>query len=316
MYSRTYAEYPIREISLAEAPPLLNQIPKPPKRFFVIGDLPLQRAAISDHVDGEGRKEGEYIYLTIVGSRKYTEYAKQACESLIAGLRGLPVVIISGLALGIDSIAHQAALKNGLKTIAVPGSGLNERALYPPTHLGLATEILANGGALVSHFDNDTVGAPWTFPNRNRIMAGISHATLVIEADIKSGTLITSKFATDFNRDVLAVPGSIFSPQSTGPHMLIRSGATPITCPTDLRDALGFEEKGLEQKSLGLAHLYMSPIERAVVDALKINLSRENLFEVIVAKGIDASEINVAISLLEMNNCIEYVAGEFRLRRD
>jgi DNA protecting protein DprA len=194
--------FPIYGIERDKFPGLLAQTPKLPDSLRVRGALPPQT----------------YTYITVVGSRKYSDYGKEACETLIQGLAGLPVVIVSGLALGIDSIAHRAALDCGLLTIAVPGSGLDDRVLYPATHFGLARQILEGGGALVSPFADDAVAAPWTFPIRNGIMAGISCATLVIEADLKSGTLITSTRATDLSRDVLALPGPIFSPHERRPQ--------------------------------------------------------------------------------------------------
>src|SRR5690606_16453534 len=131
---------------------------------------------------------------------------------------------------GIDSVAHRAALESGIQTIAVPGSGLGPDALYPASHASLAHRIVESSGALVSPFPPRTKAAPWTFPTRNRLMAALSHAVLIVEATLQSGTLITAKHAVEFNRDVLAVPGPIFSPQSAGPHLFIRTGATPIAC--------------------------------------------------------------------------------------
>ncbi len=164
-------------------------------------------------------------------------------------MRGYNVTIISGLALGIDGLAHKAALKAGLKTLAVPGSGLDATVLYPRSHLQLAEEIVRNGGALLSEFKPQTQAATWTFPKRNRIMAGLSHAVLVIEAELKSGTLITSKLATEYNRDVLTMPGSIFSSTSEGPHMLIKLGATPVTASEDILRTLGIEPPTNESES-------------------------------------------------------------------
>lgn len=271
-------------------PHLLKQILGLPKQLYIRGEMP------SD----------EYTFLTIVGSRRYTEYGKEAVEVLIKSLAGLPVVVVSGLAFGIDAIAHKAALSAGLKTVAVPGSGLSPDVLYPASNHGLANMIVEAGGALVSPFENDTVGAPWTFPVRNRIMAGMSHATLVIEAEIKSGTLITSKHATEFNRNVFAVPGSIFSKQSAGPHMLIRLGATPITTGDELIEALGFK---IEQKKITFEHKDLSADEIKLLTVLENPLSRE---ELIFKMNSDASAVNSLISLLEIKGLIQETMGEFR----
>lgn len=273
-----------------EYPHLLAQISGLPKRLYIRGELP------SD----------QYTFLTIVGSRRHTEYGKEVVEMLVKSLSGLPVVIVSGLAFGIDTIAHKAALSAGLKTVAIPGSGLSPDVLYPASNHGLAELIVEAGGALISPFENDTVGAPWTFPVRNRIMAGMSHATLVIEAEIKSGTLITSKHATEFNRNVFTVPGSILSKQSAGPHMLIRLGATPITTGDELVEALGFK---VEQKKISYDHKDLSDEETRVLTALENPLSREELIHKL---GENASTVNSLISLLEIKGVIEEIMGEFR----
>lgn len=145
--------------------------------------------------------------------------------------------------LGIDALAHTAALKVGLPTIAIPGSGLSDDVLYPKSNRPLASEILEAGGSLISEFDDDFKAAPWSFPKRNRIMAALSHATLVIEAEEKSGTLITARLAMEYNRDVMAVPGSLFSPTSAGTHNLIKDGATPIRSAEEICEVLKLSSK-------------------------------------------------------------------------
>ncbi|MES3005459.1 MAG: DNA-processing protein DprA, partial [Patescibacteria group bacterium] len=132
-------------------------------------------------------------FLCVVGSRQYTSYGKELCISLIKSLAGRPVIIISGLALGIDGIAHQTALDVGLPTIAVPGSGLHPNVLYPRSHLHLAEKIIEKGGLLASEYEPQIRASPWSFPMRNRIMAGLSHAVLIIEAEENSGTLVTAR---------------------------------------------------------------------------------------------------------------------------
>ncbi len=168
-------------------------------------------------------------YLCIVGSRKYTDYGEDACRHLIAGLAGYDVTIVSGMAVGIDSIAHEAALDMDLKTIAFPGSGLGQDVLYPPQHRGLAEIIVKMGGALLSEYEPNFHAQPWMFPARNRLMAGAAHATLIIEAEKKSGTAITARLALSYFRDVFVVPGSIFSHASEGTNALIIEGAHPVT---------------------------------------------------------------------------------------
>ncbi len=216
----------IRTLSIESYPYLLKQIRRLPKQMDIIGHMPTD----------------EHVFLCIIGSRTQSTYGQRVCERLIQGLAGYPIVIVSGLAVGMDSIAHEAALKAGLKTIAFPGSGLAKNVLYPYSRRDLAQKIISAGGALISSFPTTMLSQNWMFPVRNRLMAGISHATLVIEARRGSGTLITAKYAEEFNRDVFAVPGPIDSELSYGPHMLIRRGATPITSSQDILEALGFTE--------------------------------------------------------------------------
>jgi DNA processing protein len=224
----------IKTLAQKQFPRRLLEIPSPPSKLFIRGSYP----------------DESYKFLAVVGARKYTPYGKDVTEKLIAGLTGYPIVIVSGLALGIDSLAHESALRAGLTTIALPGSGLDPSVIYPRTHQGLSKRILESGGALVSEFSPKERAAPWMFPMRNRIMAGIADAVLVIEAEAKSGTLITSKYATEYNRDVFAVPGNIFSPNSAGPHLLLDLGAKIIRGPADILEGLGLEQTSPQESSL------------------------------------------------------------------
>lgn len=201
----------------------LSEIYLPPKELKMLGEPPPK----------------QNINLCVIGSRKNTEYGENVCRYLIDGLRGYPVSIISGLAYGIDRIAHEAALKTGLYTAAVIGSGLKE--IYPRKHLPLVEDIVLSKGGIISEYSDNTKPSKLTFPERNRIMVGISQAILVIEAKELSGTLITARIALQENRDVFAVPGDIHSESSIGPNTLIKTGATPITSPKDLIQALGFD---------------------------------------------------------------------------
>ncbi len=283
----------MKKLTGKEIPEILSEISDPPKQLYLVGKLPSQKTKL----------------LCIVGSRKYTSYGKDACEKLISGLRGYDIAIVSGLALGIDSIAHRSALEAGLKTIAVPGSGLDESVLYPSTHKGLAEKIVENGGALLSEFEPKFRATPYSFPQRNRIMAGMSHATLVIEAEIKSGTLITSKFATEYNRDVFALPGSIFSKNSEGPNMLIRLGATPIRNSQDILEALGFkvEEK---PENLELKYSDCSDEEMLVVKILKEPMEKNDLIR---DMKMPVSKASAVLSIMEIKGLISESMGEIKL---
>ncbi len=280
----------IVHITKERFPQRLLEIPDVPETLYRIGELPPE----------------EYKWLCVVGARRHSPYAEEVIEKLIGSLQGLPVVIVSGLALGVDALAHKAALKAGLPSVAVPGSGLSEEVLYPRTNRILAKEIIKAGGCLLSEFEPDFGATPWSFPQRNRVMAGLSDAVLIIEAELKSGTLITSKFATEYNRDVFAVPGSIFSSLSDGPHMLIRLGATPISSPDDLKRALGFEnavaniEKDLSE---------LSGDEKKLYDLLT---SPQNKSDLIRNSRMTASEANAALMMLEIKGLIKESLGEIR----
>ncbi len=283
----------IKTLSLSDFPERLREIPEPPRQLYYRGELP---------------HWNENKFLAVVGARKYSNYGKEACEKLIAGLRGYPITLVSGLALGIDSIAHKAALAAGLTTLAFPGSGLDWNVLYPASHLQLAKQIVKAGGALFSEFEPGFKATPYAFPQRNRIMAGVSHAVLVIEAEKKSGTMITSRLATEYNRDVFAVPGSVFSMNSEGPNFLLRQGATPITNSAEILDALGFAAKETAVSERDYASC--SPIERILLELLKEPLPRD---ELIRQSSLSTSEANTTLSVLEIKGLIKETSGEIRL---
>lgn len=283
--------YSLRKLTPEEFPSQLLEIPQPPKKLFLAGTLP----------------PPETIFLSVVGSRKYTNYGKDACENIIEGLAGFPIAIVSGLALGIDSLAHRAAMRAGLLTVAIPGSGLHYSVLYPRAHLSLAEEIVMRGGALLSEFELNFQATPWSFPQRNRIMAGLSRAVLIIEAEEHSGTLITARIATEYNRDVLVVPNGIFSTGSRGSNKLLKQGAYPITSASDIIDLFGFkkEESVISEQPL----LEFSPEEKGILELLTEPLARD---ELIRASGIEISAVNTLLSVMEIKGIIVERGGEFR----
>ena len=191
----------------------------------------------------------------------------------------------------------------------MPGSGLHESVLYPSSHRQLAEKILEKGGALISEFEPKFRATPYSFPQRNRIMAGLSHAILVIEAEIKSGTLITSKFATEYNRDVLTVPGSIFSKNSEGPNMLIRLGATPVRNSGDILEALGFKIDEAPQ-NLELKYSDCSPEELLVIKILTEPMEKD---ELIRALKMPVSKASTVLSIMEIKGLIKESIGEIQL---
>ncbi|MEI6345886.1 MAG: DNA-protecting protein DprA [bacterium] len=315
-------KYPIEELSADKLPRQLKEITGRPKRLYSRGDESLLHGYAEGCVGsmsgmgsmiGSGSMIGGRKLLCVIGSRQYTPYGREACEMIIAGLRGYPITIVSGLALGIDGIAHEAAILAGLKTVAVLGSGLDDDSIYPASNQHIARRILAEGGCLVSENPPGTRPAPYHFPARNRIMSGLSHATLVIEAKRPSGTLITSQLATDQNRDILAVPGSIFSEHAAGPHFLISKGAAPVTCAHEVLVALGFEVEKIRGKARASTRVKPADLtiaENRLLNCLSHPKTRDRLIEEL---GWSASETNVTISLLEIKKLV--VAGFNEIRK-
>lgn len=282
----------IYKLKPAEFPKALLEIPQPPKTLYVRGKLPSK----------------DLIYLAVVGSRKYTSYGKDICEKLIRGLKDYPIVIVSGLAIGIDSIAHRTALEVGLPTIAFPGSGLDNTVLHPRTNIRLAQEIIDKGGCLISEMEPSWKATLYSFPQRNRLMAGISKAVLIIEAEEKSGTLITARMALDYNRDVLAVPGSAFSSNSNGTNWLIKQGATPVTTSEDVLIALGFNIEKPKQTDKE-KYADCSKEEMKIIELLREPMERD---ELIRASGMNTAQANALLSIMEIKELIKEELGEIR----
>lgn len=268
----------IYQVKKEDWPESLKEIPQPPEKLYFKGKFP----------------DSNSVYLAVVGSRKYSDYGKEVCQKLISGLAGYPIVIVSGLAIGIDTIAHQSALDAELTTIAFPGSGLNKEVLYPKSNLNLAEKIIKNGGCLISEFEPDFSATAYSFPKRNRLMAGISKAVLIIEAEIKSGSLITARLALDYNKDVLAVPGSIFSKNSTGVNWLIREGAIPVTTSQDILEALGFD--------FNKRYEFCRPEEKIILDLLVNPINKE---ELIILSKLDEKEADALLSTMEVRGLIK-----------
>lgn len=288
----------IREISGESIPYLLRQIAVPPKSLWIEGTLP----------DGATSQSDETRYLCVVGSRRHSTYGRLACESLVAGLAGYNICIVSGLALGLDSIAHETALRVGLRTVAFPGSGLSRTVLYPRSRHGLAQRMIDSGGALISEFNMDEPAAPWMFPQRNRLMAGMCHATLVIEADEGSGTMITARHATDENREVLALPGDISSSLTRGPHHLLYNGARIARDSRDILETLGIKPRdaaSVDENDAAFGRL--SESERQIMRALSHGPTARD--ELMAQTGLAASEFAVCLSSLELAGIIE-VSGD------
>jgi DNA processing protein len=279
---------PLRALLPAAFPPLLHEIPQPPKTLWAQGALP----------------PPELPLLAVVGSRDYTTYGKQVVNHLIGGLRHYQVGIVSGLALGIDTLAHEAALASELYTMAVPGSGLAAAVLYPARNKSLAERIVAAGGGLLSELPPETRAATWTFPQRNRIMAGMCKATLLIEAGERSGTLITARMATDYNRELLVVPGSIFSPTSLGTHQFLKLGATPVTTALDIVDALQLAPRD-GSGTIGTPPT-LSPEALLILRVLKEPIDRDTLIRTL---DLPVAAASILLMQVELEGHIIYEGG-------
>lgn len=273
----------VRQLTKTEIPAPLREIPQPPDALYLRGTLP------------------EGAYLTVVGARKSSAYGRDACERIIEGLAGSPFVIVSGLALGIDSIAHRAALSAGLPTVAIPGSGVSDEALYPRSHLRLAQEIIETGGGVFSEYEPDTRAQSYMFPRRNRLMAGIASGVLVVEARERSGTLITARLALEYNREVCAVPGPITSDASRGPNALIRDGATPITSADDLRELFGMERTDAGRDAHLAAAASLTDEERRVYEALGEPATHDDIAR---TTGFPPDKVGVIVTMLALKGAV------------
>ncbi len=210
------------EITLKDKnyPELLKKIKNPPQELYIKGKL----------------YPKEKYPLAVVGTRKVSNYGRQVTDYFVKALAQAGLTIISGLALGVDGLAHRATLEANGRTIAVLGSGLNK--IYPTVHKKLAEKIIESGGAVISEYPPDFPASKITFPARNRIISGLSLAVLVIEAPQKSGALLTARYALAQGRKLFVVPGSIYQPNSVGTNYLIKKGAQAVTEPKDILRAL------------------------------------------------------------------------------
>jgi len=279
-------------------PALLKEISSPPFVLYYKGVL-----------------GGPKNRLAVVGSRKNSAYGEKIVSDLLPAVIRHNINIISGLALGIDALAHQTALNNGGVTWAIMGSGLDDKNIYPHANRRLARQILENGGALISEFPPGTPPYKQNFPQRNRIIAGLAQATLVIEAKIKSGALITAHYALDSNREILAVPGNIFSEFSDGPNKLIQAGAKTIKNSEDILEVYGLTDSDNDdnwKKSKKLTKRYAAeqpcfspdnPEEARIYRLLRDASERAEKIDVDeIAKEtkLDTSVINSTLSILEL----------------
>jgi len=247
--------------------------------------------------------------VAIVGTRTNTEYGKQFTEKLVKDLSEQNITIISGLAFGIDAMAHKAALKHGLPTVGVVGHGLDK--IYPSENSSLAKEMIKEEGGILSEFFSGTKPDKHNFPLRNRIVAGISDATVVVETNIKGGSMITGNLANAYNRDVFAVPGRTTDTKSSGCNHLIKyNKAILLTDADELLELMGWKEKSKtktkKQKEL---FIELTPEEKQVVQLLQAK-ETVSIDEINLSSGLSSSTIAAAILNLELQNVVASLPGK------
>lgn len=270
----------------------LTNIPSPPPILYYKGTLlPKDECSVS-----------------IVGSRKYTEYGNVVTKKLAYELASSGITIISGMARGIDGFAHKYAISGNGRTIAVLGTGIN--VIYPSEHKKLYDEIIENG-AVISEFPLNTEAYPKNFPIRNRIVAGLSLGTIVIEASIKSGSMITARLAGEFGRNIYAVPGNIFNSQSLGTNELIKDGAKIVTCSEDILIDIYSELNQIVPKPKQLTLFTptnLSPIENKIYS--KLSLEPVIIDKLVEELNIPLHEILETLTILELQGYVKQVAGQ------
>ncbi len=239
--------------------------------------------------------------VAIVGTRTHSEYGRSMTEKLVQDLSAHNILVVSGLAYGIDAIAHKAAIKNGLPTVGVVGHGLDK--VYPADHTALAREMMQEKGGLLTEFFSATLPDKHHFPLRNRIVAGMSDATVVIETHIKGGSLITAKLADGYHRDVFAVPGRVNDPKSAGCNFLIQHNkAILLQLADDLLDAMGWNEKKKEKRKLQKELFIELSHEEKLLTQLLQEKEAVHIDELNLRSGLSNSAIAAAILNLELQS--------------
>ncbi len=279
----THKDYPKRLLNCYDSPTLL----------YYKGELDLNQGKV----------------IAVIGTRNHTDYGKQITEKLIEELKDQNVVVISGLAYGIDAIAHKAALKNNLFTVGVLAHGLDQ--VYPAQHTSLAKEMIKSGSSLVTEFKSKTKPDKHNFPTRNRIVAGMTDATIVVETGIKGGSMITAELANNYNKDVFAFPGKVSDVKSAGCNYLIKNNkAVLLTDAKELIEWMGWEERKKptikKQKEL---FIELSNDEKIIIEILKEKTS-VHIDEINFKSGMSSGSVAAAILGLELQNVVLSLPGK------
>lgn len=294
---RKVEELDIKIITIKDKnyPPLLKEIPDRPAMLYLKGEL---------------AKEDD-LAIAIVGSRKATSYGLRATEMITQGLSQSGITIVSGLALGIDALAHKTALENNTRTLAVLGSGLDQ--IYPTVNKWLADKIVKEyKGALISEFPLGMPSLKQNFPLRNRIIAGLSLGTVVTEGAKDSGSLITARCAIEYNREVFAVPGSIFNFLSEGPNHLIKMGAKIVLSSSDILEELNLSDKIMKQSAEQI--LPDTKEEAQILDILDKDQAI-HVDKLVEKCGLDIAKLNSSLIMMEMKGKVRNIGGNLYVKR-
>lgn len=262
----------------------------------------------------------EYKLLTIVGSRNNSTYSKDALSFLIKNIFNEKIIIVSGLAIGIDALAHKEAIDNNIKTLAIPGSGLGENYIAPRENFNLAKSIIENEGLLLSEHEDDAKIHKYFFPMRNRLMAMISDAVFIVEAKEKSGTLITGRLAMEYGRNLGILPNTIFSENSKGSNNLIKEGAFPILSSSDILELLNIENKNInkiDKNNFENIVKNLSNNEKIIFkEIFDFGYIEKDLLFQNINKKFDINQTDFLITLmnLEINNLIKEELGQISLK--
>ena len=275
-----------RKISLQdkEYPAILKEIHDPPKELYINGEITNQ----------------DKVAVAIVGTRKFTQYGKQVAYDISGNLAKLGITIVSGLARGIDAFAHEAALESGGRTIAVLGSGLDRESFFPSSNWSLSEKI-AKQGAVITEYSFGTRGTNFTFPQRNRIVSGLSLGVVVIEAPEESGALITASLALEQNREVFAVPGNIYENNSQGTNKLIKMGAKLVTGIEDILEELNLTHLLNEEKKIN----YKPENKEEEIVLSLLSIKPVHIDEIIKQSKMPASSINSTLMILELKRVVK-----------
>ena len=278
----------IKKLTIDEPayPALLKQIKDPPKELYYAGDVSLLSTRC----------------VAVVGSRKFTAYGRRIAGRIAGRLAACGVTVVSGMAIGIDGIGHRSALEAGGRTIAVLGNGLD--VMYPAANRELKADILRRG-LLISEYPLGMKGTKYTFPQRNRIISGLSEATVVVEAGLNSGSLITACLAEEQGRPVYGVPGNIDAVTSHGVNMLIRDGAVPLVDVDDLLQDLHVDRQALWRESYAGV---VGEEERKILELLSSG-GEATIDQIAMKLGATAGKINGLVSVLEMKGLVMTALG-------